>query len=161
MTTLEERQVASDKRVIDNISKYGCHVLSIFDPEEKQPNFSYSIGIQETTGAPEVIVVGIRSEMGHSMVMEYHAQVKKGVHFQRGVLYEGFLNGFSIYVETVKPKISCEYTFGCSRYYQDKKYSVVQLVYPTITGVWPWQLSATEWFKVNQPMLGRKRPDRP
>ena len=91
------------------------------------------------------------------MVTEYHAQVKKGVQFKRGVLYEGFLNGFSIYVETVKPKISCEYTFGCSRYYQDKKYSVVQLVYPTTTGVWPWQLSATEWFKANQPMFQATR----
>lgn len=161
MTTLEERRIASDKRVVDNICKYGCHVLSVFDPEEKHPNFTYSIGIQETTGAPEVLVVGIRSELGHSMVSEYHAQLKKGVQFKRGVLYQGFLEGFAVYVEPVKPQNLSEYTGGCNRYYKEKHYSVVQLIYPSTTGVWTWQSLATTWFKVNQPMLGRKRPDRP
>jgi len=36
----------------------------------------------------------------------------------------------------------------------------VQLVYPTTTGVWPWNKSASEWFVKNQPMLGRKNPSR-
>jgi len=160
MTTHEERRAANDERVAGDIEKYGCHVISVFDPEEKTPPFSYSVGIQASTGAPEAIVVGVRSSLGHSMVNEYNDQVRRGVQFKRGVPYEGFLEGFAIYVEPAKPNLLAEYTLGCDRYYKDKPFSVVQLIYPSTDGVWPWQSAATEWLLVNQPMLGRKLPHR-
>jgi len=160
MSTSEARRAASDQRVADDIAKYGCHVISVFDPEEQLPTFSYSVGVQATTGAPEAIVIGVRPSLGHSMINEYNDQVRKGAKFERGVLHPGFLEGFSIYIERAKPRLLSEYTFGCTRYYKGTDYSVVQLIYPTTTGVWPWQASATEWFRSNQPMLGRTRPNR-
>lgn len=161
MTTQAERRAANDKRVADDIREYGCHVISVFDPEEKQPNFSYSIGIQKMTGAPEAIVLGVRSDLGHFMVNEYNQKVRAGAKFERGVLYSGFLEGFSIYVEPVKASRLHDYTLGCYRYYDGEPFSTVQLIYPTTSGVWPWQAAASQWFKSNQIMLGRKRPDRP
>ncbi len=69
-------------------------------------------------------------------------------------------NGFQIYVEPAKATLLAEYTLGCHRFYKGADYSVVQLIYPTTTGVWPWQRAASEWFKSNQPMLGRNHPHR-
>jgi len=158
--TAEERRIENDKRVSADVSKYGCHVISVFDPEAQQPTFSYSVGIQAMTGAPEAIVVGVRPELGHSMVNEYNDQVRKGVRFLRGTPYSGFLEGFDIYVEPAKAELLREYTLGCSRYYKEEAYSVVQLIYPTTSGIWPWYKAASEWFKSNQPMLGRKLPSR-
>jgi len=160
MSTPEARRAANDQRVAADIEKFGCHVISVFDPGEKTPSFSYSVGIQSSAGAPEAIVVGVRSSLGHSMVNEYNNQVRRGIQFKRGVLYEGFLDGFAIYVEPAKASLLKEYTLGCNRYYKDKPFSVVQLVYPSTTGVWPWQSAADEWFRVNQPMLGRELPHR-
>jgi hypothetical protein len=156
----EERRAANDLRVAENIAKFGCHVISVFDPEEKHPTFSYSVGIQATSGAPEAIVIGVRPELGHFMINEYNRQVQSGVTFQRGVLYSGFLEGFKIYVEPAKPKVVSEYTLGCTRFYKGAAYSVVQLIYPTTSGEWPWNKAASEWFRSNQPLLGRKRPQR-
>lgn len=161
MITPAERRVENDERVANDIREYGCHVISVFDPEEKEPTFSYSVGIQDVTEAPEAIVVGVRPELGHFMINEYSRQVQAGIRFKRGALYSGFLEGFSIYVEPVKASRLTEYTLGCYRYYNGKPFSTVQLVYPTTSGVWPWQASATQWFKSNQLMLGRQRPDRP
>ncbi|MEK8035004.1 DUF4262 domain-containing protein [Ideonella sp. DXS29W] len=161
MSTLAERRAANDKRVADDIREYGCHVISVFDPEEKQPAFSYSVGIQEMTGAPEAIVIGVQPSLGHFMVNEYNRQVRAGTKFERGVLYSGFLAGFSIYIEPVKPSRLHDYALGCDRYYKGKPFSTVQLIYPTTTGVWPWQAGASQWFKSNQVMLGRQRPNRP
>lgn len=160
-TTPEERRVENDKRVAADVEKYGCHVISVFDPEGKLPTFSYSVGVQASSGAAEAIVIGVRASLGLSMVNQYNAQVRQGVRFQRGVQYAGFLEGFCIYVEPAKPELLSEYTLGCGRFYKGTPYSVVQLIYPTTTGVWPWQRPASEWFKSNQPMLGRKRPNRP
>jgi hypothetical protein len=161
MSTAEERRAANDQRVADDIREYGCHVISVFDPEEKQPTFSYSVGIQEMTGSPEAIIIGLSPSLGHSAINEYSAQIRAGKKFERGVLYPGFLEGFSIYIEPVKPSRLVEYTLGCNRFYKGRPYSTVQLVYPTTSGVWPWQASASEWFISNQPMLGRQRVNRP
>ncbi len=161
MATSEEERRKNDARIKADIAEYGCHVISVFDPEGKIPSFSYSIGIQESCGAPEAIVIGVRSELGHFMVNEYKDQVRRNGRLARGVLYSGFLKDFSIYVEPAKPDRHANYTLGCNRYYKDKRYEVVQLIYPTVSGVWPWQAGADEWFKTHQPMLGRVRPNRP
>ena len=159
-TTSEERRAENDKRVAADVEKYGCHVISVFDPEEKLPSFSYSVGIQATSGAPEAIVIGVRQNLGHSMINEYNDRVRRGVRFQRAVQYPGFLDGFNIYVEPAKAALLSEYTLGCTRFYKGGDYSVVQLIYPTTSGVWPWHKAASEWFKSNQPMLGRRHAHR-
>jgi hypothetical protein len=161
MSNLADKRIQSDRLVAEHIEQFGCHVVNVFDPDGLQPHFSYSIGIQATSGAPEVIVVGLRPEMSQWMVNEYNRRVRAGEHFQRGVLYPGFLQGFEVYVEPARRKLVADYVFGCDRYYDGQPYEVVQIVWPSTSGVWPWQKRANDWFKSNQPMLGRVRPDRP
>ena len=160
MPTKEERRAENDKRVADNIAKYGCHVVSVFDPDGEEPTFSYSIGIYARFEAPEAIVIGVKPDLGHAMVNEYCRQVQSGMRFERGVQYAGFLEGFNIYVEAAKQARALEYTFGCGRYYDHDDYPVAQLIYPTTAGIWPWRAGASDWFRSNQPMLGRKHPYR-
>ncbi|MGC1172992.1 MAG: DUF4262 domain-containing protein [Polaromonas sp.] len=90
MRITAKKRAANDKRVADNIQAYGCHVISVFDPEETEPFFSYSVGIQETSGVPEAIVVGLRPNLGGFVINEYNRQTRAGTRFQRGVLYPGF-----------------------------------------------------------------------
>ena len=124
MTPISKRKrAANDRRVARDIERYGCHVISVFDPDGRLPSFSYSIGIQDSSGAPDVIVFGLRPEPARR----------------------------ARYVR---------YAYGCARYYGEREYSMVQLVWPSTKGVWPWNKSASKWLVRNQPMLGRKRPDR-
>ncbi len=160
MNVPDEKRAASDRRVASDILEYGCHVISVFDPEQVHPFFSYSVGIQETTGVPEAIVVGLKASLGGFIVNEYNRRVRKGERFKRGTLYPGFLEGFLVYVEPARRKLLDEYTRGCDRYYRNTEYSVVQIIWPSTAGVWPWQRGANEWLKTNQPMFGRVRPDR-
>ena len=53
MGTPAEHRAASDKMVTEGIRKYGCHLMSVFDPEDERPTSSYSVGILETIEAPE------------------------------------------------------------------------------------------------------------
>lgn len=161
MAISEEERAANDARVAADVREYGCHVLSVFDPEEKQPTFSYSIGIQESAGVPEMIVLGLRPALGHSLVNAYCRRVRAGERFERGRRYAGFLDGFEVYFEPVPARRAAEYLLGCERYYAGRPYSTVQLIYPSTAGAWPWRKRASAWFVANQPMLGRRRPDRP
>ena len=163
MTSSDERRAANDRRVAADIKEYGCHVISVFPSADgSTPSFTYSVGIHESTGAPEAMIIGVEAKLGGFVINEYNRQVKAGARFTKGTLYPGFLKGFSVYIEPAKAELLSEYTLGCARYYRNKgSYSVVQIVYPNTSGVWPWQEQADAWFKDNQPMLGRPRPDRP
>jgi len=61
----------SDKRLLDNIEKFGCQVTHI-SAENDMPPFSYSVGIQRNHSAPEVVVIGLKLPMAHSVVNEYN-----------------------------------------------------------------------------------------
>ncbi len=152
-----EQQAAYNQRVAHDIAKFGCHIMSVFDPERQELDFTYSIGIQETSSAPEAIVIGVKPELGHAMVSRYHRLVRDGVIFEPGVLQNGFLENFPIYVEPVTSPQVYDLILGCVKYYGGTKCKVVQLIYPTVEGVWPWEATASEWFIKNQPMLGRAR----
>jgi hypothetical protein len=136
-------------------------VINVFDPRGRLPFFSYSIGIQDSSEAPDVIVIGLRPELGGFLVNEYNKLVRKGKRFKRGRRYAGLLEGFSVYFEPARRERFRRYTYGCTRYYGDREYSVVQLIFPSTKGVWPWNKSASKWLVRNQPILGRVRPDRP
>ena len=85
-----------ERNILRHIESHGCSVTSVFDPDENEPPFSYSIGIARSCGAPEVIVVGLSSKLSHWMVNEYNRRCRAGERFQPGVLYLGFLEGFAV-----------------------------------------------------------------
>lgn len=159
MPISEKRRAADNRRILATIKKYGYHCISVFDPENKTPSFSYSIGIQASTSLPEAIVLGVSSTLGYSMIKKYYNQVCQGTEVKCGTPYHGFHKRFPIFIEPALPSLLEEYTLGCGWYYEEKTFSVVQLIYSSTTGVWPWQSEASEWFRDNQPMLGRKAPN--
>ncbi|WP_085317559.1 DUF4262 domain-containing protein [Derxia lacustris] len=161
MSISPEQRHENDERVKRDIEKFGCHVVGVFGKTSDEPDFAYSIGIQQTTGSPEAIVVGLSVKLGHVLIMKYLDQVQSGKIFSRGSPYHGFLEGCSVYFEPVEKEALAEYTFGCERYYRNRPFNIVQIVYPTPSGVWPWEETASAQFVRLQPMLGRLRPDRP
>lgn len=161
MAIAKDKRKAADERIAGDIRKYGCHVIGVFDPEGVHPTFSYSVGIQETTGAPEAIVIGLDPKLGHSVINTYHRRVRDGEVFARGVPVEGFLLGFPVLIEPAKKALVAGYSYACERHYAGKAFKTVQIVFPSTRGAWPWEAGASESFRKLQPMLGRKRPDRP
>lgn len=49
----------SDKRLLDNIEKFGCQVMHISVGNDLAP-FLYSVGIQKSSSAPEVVIIGLK-----------------------------------------------------------------------------------------------------
>jgi hypothetical protein len=70
-----------------------------------------------------------------------------------GGRYEGFLEGFKVQFEAVASERFDEY-FGWNKWlYRGKNFEVLQIIYPTTDGVWPWEPAASEWFRQRQPIL--------
>ena len=65
-------------KIMGNIEEYGCHVTSVFDPKEEDPNFTYTVGINKQESRPEVIILGLRSELSSWIANEYNRRVQEG-----------------------------------------------------------------------------------
>ena len=152
---------ASDILVAKNIREHGCHVYSVFAHEESgSPSFSYSIGLEDSVGVPDVIVLGENASIGKSMIDAYQEFAVAGMRFERSRLYADFLGGgFKVYIEPVERDAVAEYMLGCFRWYGERPWRAVQIVFPSTQGVWPWEEDAPRWLAKGQPMLGRPRLD--
>jgi hypothetical protein len=144
---------AREQKALDDIAKYGCHVLHVFE-EGDLPPFSYSVGIYKTCGSPELIVVGLKQQISHWAINEYHRRVRSGEAFRAGDCSAGFLEGFEVRFSEVHKTHYQEY-LGAGRWlYQGDDFPTLQMVWPSTTGLWPWDADATSWFRARQPILG-------
>ena len=143
---------AGERKALADIEHYGCHVIHIA-AEGELPPFSYSVGIQRASGSPEVVVIGLKQTLAHFIINEYNLRVRTGENFMPGELYAGFIEGFGVTFERVEREFYKEY-FGWNLWlYGGPEFEVLQLVYPTVDGEWPWQPDASEWFRAWQPIL--------
>lgn len=142
-----------EQRALDDIAAHGCHVLHVLE-EGDLPPFAYSIGIQQTSQAPEVIVVGLQRPVAHFVVNEYNSRVRAGESFRPGTPYAGFLEGFDVQFVPVERDHYRDYLGWARWLYRGDEFSALQLVHPTTSGVWPWDSEASDEFRTRQPLLG-------
>ncbi|HEY8942119.1 MAG TPA: DUF4262 domain-containing protein [Cellvibrio sp.] len=84
-----------DRKALEDIEKFGCHVLNVMEGEGL-PCFSYSIGIEKTLNQPELIIVGLKCELSHSIINNYRQRLAAGEIFISGVFYSDFIEGFDV-----------------------------------------------------------------
>jgi hypothetical protein len=140
------------QKTIADVEQYGCHVIHVME-EGDLPPFAYSVGIEKTSQAPELVVIGLKQPLAHSIINEYNRRVREGERFQAGQTVSGFLGGFDCQLRSVDSSHYREHFGWNLRFYNGAGFRVLQLVYPTVEGIWPWDADATEWFRRRQPLL--------
>ncbi len=143
---------AGEQKALADIEVFGCHVIHVLE-EDDLPPFAYSVGIEKTTGCPEIVVIGLKQPLAHFIVNEYNQRVRNSEKLEAGMLVSGFVGGFDCQLRAVHPSHYREY-FGWNIWlYKSKKFRVLQLVYPTTDGVWSWEEAASDYFRRRQPLL--------
>lgn len=147
-----------EQNILKHIEEHGCSVTSVFDPKEVEPPFSYSIGIAKSSGAPELIVIGLDSKLSIWMVNEYNRRIRSGEQFLPGVLYLDFLEGFAVQFGPVAREHRAEYMRSACWLHGSSDFEALQLIWPNTSGIWPWDPDASDWFRSNQPLLSGDVP---
>lgn len=145
-------QLGGDDRTKEDIAKFGCSVIHVLE-EGTLPPFTYSIGIQQQTGAPEVVVIGLKRPVAHFVVNEYNRRVCSGEKFEAKKFYSDFLEDFDIFFEEVSVSVYEDYFGQNIDFYGGRNFDVLQMIYPTTKGIWPWDEDAPQSFKEWQPIL--------
>lgn len=142
-----------ERNIHAHIEKYGCSVTSVFDEKGEEPPFSYSIGIAKTAMAPELIVVGLKKDIGHWLINEYNRRVRAGERFSPGTPYTGFLEGHPVQFGVVAQDQREEYMRSAAWLHGGPGFEALQLIWPSTDGIWPWDAEASERFRRQQPLL--------
>ena len=59
-----------DQKVLNDIEEYGCHVLNVLEGDG-EPSFTYSIGINKRQNKPDILILGLKSKLAHSIANNY------------------------------------------------------------------------------------------
>ncbi|HEY5747784.1 MAG TPA: DUF4262 domain-containing protein [Chryseolinea sp.] len=142
-----------DQKVLDDIDAFGWHVVKV-RPDEEGPGFVYSIGLYKTFGHPEIIIIGLELDLAHALINDIGEDIRQDKLYRSGEFYNNLLDGFDCLMLAV-PKESYEAYVGYARwYYKGNDFLLMQCIYPTVQGVFPWAKEWPEDMIAVQPVLG-------
>ncbi len=145
----------NEQNALQDIEEYGCHILHIME-EPDSPSITYSIGIDKTSNHPEVIIIGLQHEVAHVMIDDYNNRILAGEAFIPNRFYSDFLEGFEVTFKEVEKKHYYKYLRLGRRLYQGNDFKVLQLIYPSTSGQWPWDDDLPEDYIWHLPRLYAK-----
>jgi len=141
------------QKIVDDIHEYGLHVLSVLEDEEGV-DFSYSVGLWRTYGHPEILIIGLGSNISHWIINTIANRIKnRDETMTTDQSYAGFLEGFECLFFEVSKTQCAEFVHMAMWFYEQEEFPVLQLVYPSTEGHFPWEKGASASFQSWQPVL--------
>lgn len=143
----------ADAKALADIEKYGLHVISVRE-EDGYPPFAYSIGIEQSLGMPELIVIGLKSNVACSAINECYRQMKEHGEPTPGARVAGLLGGdFECIIGEASSEQIADYMHWASWLYKGRPFRAYQIIWPNTSGVFPWEQDASDWLIARQPLL--------
>jgi len=141
-----------ESQVISDIKKYGVHIVQVMEDEE-HPRFAYTIGLFENYLHPEVIIIGLKDELTEILLNNIAYDVKNGKTYTANEFHEGVLDDFLCYFGEVPKSEYKDYVGWAIWFYKGDAFPLVQCVYPTVTGIFPWEKNFPEDTKFLAKMI--------
>lgn len=143
---------AQEAKALADIDTYGLHVISVRGEGEHLP-FSYSIGIERSLGQPELIVIGLDASLGHRVINACYDRMRAGMAVTPGARVAGLLEGFECVIGAVSPACYRDYMGWALWLHDGPGFRACQIIWPTTSGVFPWDPEADEELRSWQPLL--------
>ncbi|HHT9079670.1 TPA: DUF4262 domain-containing protein, partial [Flavobacterium psychrophilum] len=136
--TMEEKENKKEiyfKRVYNDIKNIGYHTTAIMEEENFTP-FAYSTGIFENFKIPELFISGLGPNLSGQLIKNYAEKFKFGkVPLNKKL--DDLTETFPVYLIQVNNKDLAEYVLTSIKYYEERNYEYLQLVFPDLNGNFP------------------------
>lgn len=74
---------AEDESTISHVETFGCSIIHI-DKSSAGPGWSFTLGVYDTAGKPEMIAVGLKEKTVHHLLNEATKLLRAGVDLTTG-----------------------------------------------------------------------------
>jgi uncharacterized protein DUF4262 len=145
-----------DERTISHVEQFGCSVVSV-KPTKYGLGWSYTVGVFDTSGMPEIITIGLLPDTAHFALNKAADLLRAGVDLTKG-RHRGLVGEVDCEFRSVDPKW-VKHLMGWSLWYYDHEdFPVVQAVYPDLQNHFPGDDGFEESFA--QPLMQPNAPMR-
>jgi hypothetical protein len=124
-----------DERTISHIEEFGCSVVNVARTNHGL-GWSYTIGIFDTSGKPELVTVGLPPETAHHALNEGAKLLRAGVDLTRG-RHRDLIGEVDCEFRPVDPKWIKQLMNWAIWYYDGLDFPVLQVVYPDLKNRFP------------------------
>ena len=152
--TLPEPTDEHEEKTLSHIKEHGLSVIHVFHDKEDLPDFTYSAGLWHSYGHPEVLIIGLKRDLSGWIVNEIALRIRDFEEkFEADKSYDGFLEGFECKFLDVPKNHYREYISWDLWLYGGDEFPLLQCVWPSTSGVFPWDKEANDWLCNQQPVL--------
>jgi hypothetical protein len=150
---------------------YGVHIVAVgtglcdcddCDGEEDAddgPAFAYTVGLPHNAGHPELVVSGLRVDLMHRMLNNAAQRALAGFSFRPGTTAENLIGFWPVVADPMSPG-GLEETVIWSRWFHRAEVPALQLVWPSTSGIFPWQPGGSRAVADAQPEAWRLPQER-
>jgi Domain of unknown function (DUF4262) len=143
---------ADEKSFVAKIREHGWFNTSV-SADDEGPGFSYTSGLWVSTGQPEVIMFGMKSEIAHDVFWDLFRDAQAGRSLKHGVQMDHVFANIPADAFPVAKRFYREY-LGWNRWlYAGNEFPCLQIVWPDRDGVFPWRQGFDSTFANDQPDL--------
>jgi hypothetical protein len=130
-----------NSRIRANIDQYGWHCLNVWPRvgDDEHTAFSYTIGLTESYGHPEIMIFGL-GDKAHGILNECANLIKKGARFVPNDPNPDVLTGdYRVIFRPVRKECFPEYLGTALRYYGKRPFEAFVLFWPNKEHKYPWE----------------------
>jgi hypothetical protein len=133
-TSLDDQE----RKFVSSIREHGWYRTCVF-AEGDQPEFSFTTGLWVTLGQPELVVVGLKSEIAHAVFWDVFRNLQAGSRLPLRTRTGEVFGNLPACLFNMDKKYYPDY-LGWSRwFYAGDDFPCLQLVWPDRAGVFPWE----------------------
>ena len=131
------------KRMDAMIAETGWWVQAVL-PGPDSPSFAYSVGMTETFGHPEVMVMGFSPELMHTLINGIGELVREGARFGDRDSSDKVIRGYPVVFREPEDAAAAEFALAAVSRYGKGRFRLLQCFLPDAQGRFPWDEGCEE-----------------
>ena len=145
----------SERTFVHAIQEHGWYRTEVSNDAEG-PGFSYTTGLWFTQQQPELIVFSMNGETAHKVFWSVFNDARNGRALSAKTRTDAMFGNSAAYAFSVAKRHYAQ-LLGWSRwFYGGDDFPCLQIVWPDVAGLFPWQPSCSSAFSKSQPDLTEK-----
>lgn len=125
----------ADERTIGNIEQFGCSVVQV-KSTQAGAGWSYTVGVHDTAGKPDIITVGLREKTALVLLNEAAKRLRAGTDLTQG-RHREMIGEVECEFRPVDPKWIKHLMGWTLWYYDHEEFPVLQAIYPDLENRFP------------------------
>jgi len=140
---------------LNKIEEFGWQTWTV-GAEQLKRNFSYTVGVSDIFGLPELITVGLIPETGGHSLNRAVKLMRDGIDLTKG-RFRDIVGEVEVEFQSIDPKWMHHVMLRTDWYYEGRDVPALQLIYPDLENRFQWEEGFNDFFR--QPILATGYPE--